>query len=165
MTTTQIDTGKAARRTLKFGSFKELWADVERIAAAEKAGRLRRTGNWSAGQVMGHLATWVNYPYDGYPPELRPPWFIKLILKMQKNKFLRGPMPAGVRIPKIKEGTMGTKDMSLDEGMAQLRRAWDRLLKSPPEIDNPIFGKMTHEEWIAGHLRHAELHLGFLNPD
>ena len=30
---------------------------------------------------------------------------------------------------------------------------------------HPIFGKLTHDEWIAINLRHAELHLGFQVPE
>lgn len=29
---------------------------------------------------------------------------------------------------------------------------------------SPIFGKLSHEQWVNLHLKHAELHLGFLDP-
>ena len=165
MATTQIDTGKVTdRRQLRFETLDQVREDAERIAAAERAGRLRRTGNWTAGQTLGHLAAWINYAYDGYPPDLRPPWFIKLILRFQKNKFLRGPMPAGVRIPRVDGGTKGTEPLSLDEGLSRLRKAVDRLKAAPPAASSPVFGPMTHEEWRSNHLRHAELHLSFLHP-
>lgn len=165
MTATPVQTKTAQRRPLRFESFEQMWAEVQRIAAAERDGRLRRTGNWTPGQTLGHLATWANFPYDGYPPTLRPPWLIKVILKTRKAKYLSGSLPAGVRIPKVDGGTVGTEDMSLDEGVARLQKAWARLLAGPPKIDNPIFGPLTHDEWKAINLRHAELHLGFLHPE
>jgi hypothetical protein len=159
-----IDTGKVAdRRRLRFDTPAQLLADVDRIAASERAGRLRRTGNWTAGQTLGHLATWINYGYDGYP--IKPPWIVKMILRGMKGRFMRGPMPAGKRIPKVEGGTLGVEPRTLDEGLAGFRAAWQRLQKSAPDKPNIIFGPLRHEEWIAMHLRHAELHLGFLHPE
>ncbi len=159
-----IDTSQVKdRRTLYFNTPDEMRADVERIIAADKAGTLRRTGNWTTGQTLGHLAAWVDYSFDGNP--LRPPWFIKLILRMMKKRFLRGPLKAGVRIPKVKGGTLAIEPLSLDEGLARFNKAWDRLRAGPPSIPNILFGPMTHDEWIKGHLRHAELHLSFLHPE
>lgn len=162
---TSLDTGKVTdRRKLRFQSSRELLADAERIAAAERSGRLRRTGNWTAGQAFGHLAAWASYPYDGYPPQLRAPWFIKLIIRLKKKQFLQGQMPSGVRIPKVEGGTAGTEPLPLDDGLLKLRQAWERLDARPPDAPNPIFGRLTHDEWKAINLRHAELHMGFLHP-
>lgn len=162
----KVDTAKVTdRRELRFQNPRELRAELERVVAAERAGTLRRCGNWTTGQVFGHLAAFIEYPYDGYPPELaNPPWFVKLIMRFMKRSFLRGPLPAGRRIPGTKDGTTGCEPCSTDAGYARLLRAWDRLEKGPPTRPNVIFGKMTHAEWIQGHLRHAELHLGFLLP-
>jgi hypothetical protein len=113
---------------------------------------------------LGHLAAWTSYSYDGYPPQLKAPWFIKVILKMMKNKFLRGPLPVGRKIPGIEGGTMATEVISTDEGTARLKKAWERLRKSPPTKPNIIFGPMTHGEWMKLHMRHAELHLSFFVP-
>lgn len=152
------------RRTLSFASLDDLAAEARRIADADRAGTLRRAGNWSAGRTFGHIATWIDFALDGYPPDLRPPWLIKVILRTQKKKFLRGPLPSGVRIPKIKEGTLGTQDLPTEEGLARVLRSCTRLASTAPTVNNPIFGQLTHQEWIAGNLRHAEHHLGFLHP-
>lgn len=141
-----------------------MWAEVERIAVAEKAGTLRTTGNWTAGQVLNHCAIWVGYTVNGFPPELRPPWFVKIIGKMMKNRYLKGGLPKGARIPKIPGGTMGIDDMEFDAAKAKLRSAWDRLLVAKTTHPSPLFGPLAREDWIKGHLRHSELHLGFLHP-
>ena len=73
-----VDTAKVAgRRTLRFESIDQMTAEVDRLVEAERAGRLRRVGNWTLGQTLGHLATWTEYAYTGAP--LKPPFFIRWI--------------------------------------------------------------------------------------
>ena len=55
--------------------------------------------------------------------------------------------------------------MTTEAGLARLRRAMERLKAEAPSKPQAIFGPMTHEEWVALHLRHAEMHLGFLVPE
>ncbi|HEY3241947.1 MAG TPA: DUF1569 domain-containing protein [Phycisphaerae bacterium] len=158
-----IDTAQAERRRLRFGSIDELLAEVDRIAAADTAGTLRRTGNWTAGQTFGHLATWICYGYEGYP--MRVPWFIRPFIRRKLGSYLREGMPAGVRIPRTEAGTYGTDVLSTQEGARRLRDALTRLKKREPcPHDSPAFGAMSYDERIALNLRHAELHLGFLHP-
>ncbi|RIK68534.1 MAG: hypothetical protein DCC65_02765 [Planctomycetota bacterium] len=158
-----IDTSKVTdRRRLHFDNPRQLHSDVDRIVASERTGTLRRTGNWTTGQILGHLAAWIDYAYDGYP--VKPPWFIKFILRFAKKRFLRGPLKVGVKIPKVPDGTYATEPLSVDEGLARFNRAWARLQDRPPTAPNILFGPLTHEEWIQLNLRHAELHLGFLHP-
>jgi hypothetical protein len=52
--------------------------------------------------------------------------------------------------------------MTCEAGLERLRHAMDRLKVEAPTTPHAIFGPMTHGEWIAMHLRHSELHLGFL---
>lgn len=152
------------RRSLRFNSITELQADIDRVVAAGKAGKLRCTGNWTAGQAMGHIAAWINYSYDGYPMG-PPPWVIRVILGFLKKKYLRQGMPAGVEIPKVKGGTFATEPLSTEEGAARLRKAVARLASGEPaKFPSPAWGEMPAEERIALNLRHAELHLSFLHP-
>lgn len=160
-----IDTKHVQRRNLRFGSLAEVIAEAERIAAADRAGNLTRLGNWTPGQILSHLAAWASYPYDGYPSELgKPPWIIKVILKLKKKQFLNGSLPQGVRIPKTKHGTFGMDDVTTDEGLARLKKALNRLDAAPPSTPNVIFGPISHDEWRRLNMRHAELHMGFLKP-
>src|SRR5437763_3211201 len=95
-----VDTAKVAgRRTLRFDSIDQAMAEVDRLAEAERAGRLRRLGNWTLGQTLGHLATWTEYAFTGTP--LKPPFFIRWIIRLRKRSFLHGPMRTGVRIPGV----------------------------------------------------------------
>lgn len=160
-----IDTAKVqGRRALRFNSIEEMHAEVDRLTQAELAGTLTARGNWTLGQVLNHLGAWVNFPFDGYPPSINPPWIIRFIMKFQKKKYLREGLPAGVRIPNIQNGTEAIEVVPLDAGLNTFRAAWKRLAAQCPTRPNPLFGPISHEEWIAGNLRHAELHLSFFNP-
>lgn len=162
-----VDTGRIKdRRVLRFADSAAMWADIDRLVGSERAGTLRRTGNWTLGQCLGHLARWAELPYDGYPPELKPPWWLKLPMRMFKNKVLgqNSIMQAGIRIPGVPGGTVGTEPMETDAAIARLRKAWARLEAAHPGIPNPLFGELTHEQWIRLNLGHAELHLSFFHP-
>jgi hypothetical protein len=158
-----VDTGKIGdRRTLRFESIDKALAEVDRLVEAERAGRLRPRGNWTLGQALGHLATWVEFSYTGAP--LRPPFFIRWVLKLRKRKFLRDGMRAGVKIPGVPGGTLATDPVPLDEAQIRLRQLLTRLQNEPPTAPHVALGLLTQEEWIALHLRHAELHLSFFAP-
>src|SRR5215469_3200394 len=116
-----VDTAKAAgRRTLRFESIDQVMAEVDRLAEAERAGRLRRLGNWTLGQTLGHLATWAEYSYTGAP--LKVPFFIRWYLRLRKRKVLYGPMRAGVKIPGVEGGTLATDPLLLEESLGRMRR-------------------------------------------
>src|SRR5262245_20550115 len=159
-----VDTGKVAdRRQLRFESIDRVLAEVDRLVAAERAGRLKRLGNWTLGQTFNHLATWAEYAYTPMP--LKPPFFVRWFLRLRKRKFLYGPMRAGVRIPGVAGGTLATEPASLDDGLTRFRRVLERLKVEPPTVPSPVFGMLTHDETIALNLRHAELHLGYHVPE
>lgn len=160
----KIDTARAPRRGLRFRTADDMWAEIDRIVAAERDGVLRRTGNWTVGQTLAHLAAWVDYAYDGYPPQLQVPWPVRLWLRVRKRRFLYAPMPAAVRIPNVPGGTTGAAPCETAEGLERLRRSWARLAAPPPR-PSPLFGRLRLDEWRQLQLRHAELHLGFLHDD
>ena len=153
------------RRTLRFESLEELQAELTRVEAADRAGRLRTTGNWTAGQILAHVAAWIEYGYDGYPME--PPllpirWTLRLMLPM----MLRQGLKQGVRIPGIEGGTTGADPMETTAAIDRLRTAIGRLSRGEPgRFHSPAFGVMSDEDRIRLTLRHAELHLGFLATD
>jgi hypothetical protein len=159
-----LDTAKVQdRRKLQYASIDALLADVDKLVAAEKAGKLRRSGNWTVGQAFNHLGTWINYGYEGFP--MRVPWFIRMLIKTKLKKYLTAGMDAGVRIPKSPDGTYATDVMGVDEGAKKLRDALARLKKGEPaKFDSPAFGKMSQENRVKLNLRHAELHLSFFHP-
>ncbi|MCK6478151.1 MAG: DUF1569 domain-containing protein [Phycisphaerales bacterium] len=152
-------------RRLTFRSIDDVRRELDLLEEAFAAGTLRSSGNWTAGQNISHLAAFIEYGFDGYPPELtKTPWIIRVILKRMKNRFLYHRMKRGVYIPRVKGGTVGADDAPFDVAAGRLRAGLDRLEASVPTASNPIFGPMTHDEWKSLQLRHCELHLGYLHP-
>jgi hypothetical protein len=158
----QRNTKKANRRKLWFHSCEELIQELAKIEQAEREGKLVTVGNWTPGQVFSHIASWIEYGWSGYPIGA-PPWFIKWILVWMGRRHIKHGMPAGVKIPGIKEGTVGQDMATFADGLSRLRHAIARLdSREPIQFDSPAFGPMSHEDRIQLNLRHAELHLGYL---
>jgi hypothetical protein len=157
-----IQTRRVRPRELTFTTLGEALAEAERLAACERAGTLQRLGNWSTGQIFGHLAWWIDESFDG--TGFHPPWWLRLIGPLLKRRMTDHRAKPGFRLPGTANGTLGTEDMPLDEGLARLRRAVTRLQASAPTVRDPALGWLTHDEWTRLHLRHFELHLGFLVP-
>jgi Protein of unknown function (DUF1569) len=151
------------RRDLHFQTLDQITADACQLAKSEKLGKLHQSGNWTLGQTCNHLATWIDYSYDGIP--LKIPWFLRLILRPMKNRMLNKPMRSGGKIPGVPNGTLATDSLSTDEGLAKLTQSCQRLTNNCPLDPHPIFGSMSHDQWKKITLRHAELHLSFLRAD
>jgi hypothetical protein len=152
------------RRDLHFVSLDQIVSDAEILAIAQKTGKLHEIGNWTLGQICGHLAAWMDYSFDGAPIKM-PPWPIRMVMRVMKNRIIYKPMRPGAKIPGVPGGTAGTEVMPTEEGLERLRKAVARLQSSTPAAPHPIFGPLTHEEWKQLTLRHSELHLSFLRAD
>ena len=155
---------KPVRRRLRFESIEDAIAEAERLVAADRAGRLDRAGNWRLGQALGHLATWANFAFDGYPATVRAPLPVRLLARLMRTTILNKGMMPGVRVGKVPEGTLGVEPLDADEGLRRFRAATERLRSTAPTTPNPVFGPLTHAQWIQLNLRHAELHLSFQCP-
>lgn len=156
-----INTRKAARRNLRFETVEALLSDIDQIEAAAVNGTLGVTGNWTPGQVLSHLAAWIEYGYDGFPIA-PPPAPIRWILRWMLPGTLRNGMRPGVRIPGVKLGTTGADDVPLADGLRRYRTAISRLTSEPAIYPSPAFGPLSETDRVALQLRHAELHLSFL---
>jgi len=155
-----VDTSKAVRRTLRFETLDQALAEAARLAALQKSGAAQYAGNWDAAQILNHVGAWAEYAY--VPNPVRAPWFVKLLVKPMKNKFLNQGLPAGRLIPKIPGGTTHIEKMPIDQALERFQKSFTRLKTDPPTQPSPVFGRMTHEEAIKLNLRHAELHMSFV---
>ncbi|HEX8913829.1 MAG TPA: DUF1569 domain-containing protein [Humisphaera sp.] len=153
-----------ARRKLRFESIDDALAEVDRLATAERDGRLTKVGNWSLGQALNHMATWAEFAFDGYPSNVRPPWVLRTLLTTFRGLILNRGMTTGVKIPGIEGGTLGIEPIPTEQALPRFRAAMDRLRTETPPNANPLFGRLTREQWVKLNLRHAELHLGFQVP-
>jgi hypothetical protein len=139
------------RRKLHFATVDEVMADVDKFHQAEQRGTLGSCGNWTLGQSLNHLATWVDYSYQGVPIKI--PTFVRWLARPIKKRFLTRPMKPGSKIPNVPGGTLGIEVVPTAMGLAHLRETFTQLGKAPPMIPHALFGPMTHDEWIARHLR------------
>ena len=164
MTKTAINTRKVPRRELSFHCTGCLKEELARIEAAHRAGTLRQTGFWTPGENLDHVAKVWELSLDGFPPEARVPFFIRIVARLMKGRMTSGKtLPSGFKIPKGGEYMLPRAGCSLDEGLDRLRKLLERLDRGEQmTVPSPAFGPMTHDEWMRLHLAHAQLHLGFI---
>lgn len=158
-----VDTKSCKHRPLRFENIGDCIDEVQRIIEMNQKGTLRSSGNWTPGQIFNHLASWINYAYEGFPVR-RPPFFIRWILRWRLRAMLRSAMPRGVWIPGVDGGTCGMEAIDCSVASAKYLKALQRLQSNEDApYDSPAFGKMSHNDRIQLNLRHAELHLGYLH--
>ena len=150
------------RRPLRFDSIDQVLADVDALADAEAKEELQRLGAWTLGQTLNHLAAWVDFAYEGYPFQV--PALFRLLARPMKKRVLTKPLKPGMKLPKTPGGTLATEIVPTAEALPRFRQSFGRLASEAPTEPHPIFGRLTHDEWIQMHLRHAELHLSFQSP-
>jgi hypothetical protein len=152
---------KQNRRKLRFESTQQIVVEVERLIALEQTGRLRRLGNWSLQQMLGHLTAAIDNAYDPLP--LRPPpWPMRILGRMLKGIILNASLVPGVKGVRTDGKPFWIETRDLDDAADRYRAALARLDREIPRGRHPFFGSLSHRQWIKFHLRHAELHLGFL---
>lgn len=155
-----IDTTKVEnRRELRFESLDALAAEAQALAEGEQLGKLVARGNWSLGQAINHVAVWIELAYADHVP-VKVSWFQRLLAPFAR-KLLNESIDPGYRYKGTPGGTLGTEPAETGPALARLHRAIDRLKVEPPQTRDPVFGRLTHEQWIALQLRHGELHFSF----
>ncbi len=158
-TTSPIDTKKAQRRPLRFNSLAEMKAEIDRLAA----GNVRTTGNWTLAQAIDHLATVIEGSLDGIPAKA--PWFVRMLSPLFRNHALHKGIDPGIELTGRMRAILPRDDVTLADATARMNRIFARLNEGEKMLEpSPVFGRMTHDDWINLHLRHAELHLSFMHP-
>ncbi len=151
------DTKTAKRREVTYKTLEEIEREVERIANEQTT----VTGNWSEGQILQHLARTFQMSFEGATFKL--PLFIRIMAGFMKNKWLKGPMPAGFQLP-ADNPLRPNNRVSREEGAREMQQIFARLARGEKMTQrSPAFGKMTHEDWIRLHLIHCGLHLSFIH--
>jgi hypothetical protein len=155
-----VDTKNAVgRRKLRFTSLDEVVADAEKLVSSPDT---RMLGNWPLGRLLTHLANGIDRSIDG--STIKAPWIVRLIGPFFKGRVLRNGMSAGTKLPKQAEASLYPPVDSPREALEKLKAAVRRVRNEKMMARHPVFGKLTPEEWLQLHLRHAELHLSFASP-
>jgi hypothetical protein len=129
-------------------------------------------GRWDLGQVCGHLANWLTYPIDGYPPAPLPiRWLLAVMRatmgKRQLQKILdegfrdgSPTMPASVPKPH-RPGEKAREQEAVERLCSAVRRMQDHKGAFVP---SPLFGSLDRDTQLRLQLRHCNHHLRFLIP-
>lgn len=159
-----VDTRTATRRVLSLETLAALSAELNRLEAAHRAGTLRSTGNWTPGENLDHLARAMRPSFDGFDFTVAVP--IRLVGSLfMKRRFLREGFPRGFKMgPKMSAAFGPRPGVPFEEGLLALREQLSRIDRGERMTHaSPGLGALTHDEWVRLHLRHAELHLAYLN--
>jgi hypothetical protein len=154
-----------SRRAVCLHSIDEFVAEMERIANAYHSGRIRTTGNWTAAQILEHLAKLIEYSYDGFP--FRVSWPIRAVSHVAKwlawKRFIQWSFQPGCRLPDYARALLPSPNAEFDAAADRLRAVLARIQSGEPMLQpSPFEGRLTHEQFVFVHLRHAELHLSYI---
>lgn len=165
-TTTPVNARTAPRRDVYYKSIDELAADLDRIEAAIGAGTIASTGNWTPGQNMQHVGLLIKGSYEGMPFSMPAPVrFLARLLLMNKVRRQEKPPPAGmIKLPKSATFLQPDPAVIDREGLEFLRAQLERIRAGERMTHpSPLLGKMTHDDWVSLHRKHASLHLSFID--
>ena len=147
------------RRTLQFESIQELVDDVLRL----DGGVVRASGNWSAAQIVQHVAKLINFSIDGFPAKA--PLMLRIVGRLIRNRSLNKTLPAGLKFPSTFTFLVPDDDITWDEAVTFLRESVGRLQHDRMGAPSPVLGPLSHEEWERLHCRHAEMHFSFMHGE
>jgi hypothetical protein len=126
---------------------------------------VRLLGNWSPAQVLWHLGKFLELSIDGFPFCYRrgPQWLLWLLQLVAWRWLIMLAFRPGFTNPREAAALVPDPSISLTFAAAYLRQQIARI-RSGEQMTQAcsVEGPYSHEEWVYIHLRHAELHLGFL---
>lgn len=153
------------RRTLKFNSFTEVYADLDNLASRGYS----KTGKWDLSQICEHLSDWASFPLGGFP---KSPWFLRAaigLLRITRGKAMFAKFTQEQRMPTNQPTiptTVHNSNSNENASIEKLKAALDRIEKhSGPIHPSPLFGEMTKPELVQLQLAHCAHHLSFLVPN
>ena len=155
---------ESGRRKLRFNDLQEVVRDVEAL----RSGGYRRVGRWDLSQACGHLAAWMTYPVDGYPPV---PFFLRPLLFLLKRTVVPGKLRRALETGEVGAGsptlpaTVPSPGGDEAEAVERLRRAVERFeAHQGPYRPSSLFGDLDRETCRRLQLVHCAHHLGYLLP-
>lgn len=155
MTASQPTSGHCRRH---FDNFDQVLAEVHALNSQPT----RQLGNWSLGQICQHLGIGMRECVEG-DKIFKVPLWLRIVGPWVRPRILKRGLPRGFQIPRGGERLI-PPPVAFEVGLATLESGLAALKSSDRRAAHPVFGQMNVAEWDQFHLRHAELHLGFLVP-
>jgi len=149
-------------RDLKFASLDEVLAAAEAIDPATAT----TLGNWSAAQIVEHVARFMTASREGFPADMKPPLFVRLPIMAVRSLVVSRTPPRGVKLPQqMVDAFIPPADFPWDKAIAHLRAEVEAINSGERfTAPSPLFGKLSHEQWVKLHCRHASMHFGYIIP-
>ncbi len=157
-----VNTRRCRRRLVSYATFEDLRRELDAIEAAHAKGALVALGNHTPGAILAHVALGMRSSFEGFPT--RAPLWIRVLGPLVKHRVLSRPFVPGFKLSRNVDAKVWDSSVTFEDGMMQLRKQLERVSApgARPTAPHPFFGPLTPDEWRAYQLRHAELHLSFL---
>lgn len=151
--------------TLRQLTFNHLDDILNDVIALSEAANIKVGGQWTAAQNIDHIRRTMILAREG--TDVKAPFFLRFLGRFLKGGVGKKAIPSGFKIPPQLAAVFApSADITLQDAVEKFKTEI-ALIKVPGSMNkpSPVFGKMTHQRWEQLHLRHAELHLGFLAPE
>ena len=154
-----------ARRDLTFADFDDVIGDANALLRTGST----RVGRWDLAQTCGHLAEWLHYPVDGFPPMPAPARLLMALLRntvgprlLRKTLSTQALPSRSPTIPQSVPAEGGDARAAVD----RLAEAIERFRRHEgPYRPSPLFGAMDRATTTRLQLIHCAHHLGHLIPN
>ena len=162
-----VDTRRVRnRRTLRLDTLDDLAAEVGRITSAAASGKVRCLGNWSPAQVLWHIGKLIELSIDGFSFRYQrgPAWTLRLLRRLSWRLLIALAFRPGFQNPPYAAVLEPNPALTLEDAAAYLMKQIGRIRAGERMTQCcSVDGGYSHEQWLYIHLRHAELHLSFLD--
>lgn len=148
------------RRELYFNSMGDILDDVEYLAAGDPP---RSAGNWTSAQIVQHVATVIDCSIEGFPA-VRATLPVRIICRLLRKRILTTPMKPGLNLPRRFAFLLPESRSTWDEAVDRFRMVLTKLDTQRMTHRSPVLGRVSHEQWVQLHCRHAEMHFSFMHP-
>ena len=121
-------------------------------------------GQWDLARTCWHLAYFVEGSLDGFSPNDRALWIIRVLFGRRLLKQILDDIPfkPGIKIPDRFRPPTG---LDQTEQVTRLQNLLTRLKEPNAAVHpSPFFGPITHSQWQKLHRRHCAHHFSFLSP-
>lgn len=151
-------TKPAKARELKFSTLDDILAEAKRIAAQPD---VASRGTWTAAQNIWHVGRFIKAGVEGYPAKV--PLFLKLLGPLMKKQFTTKGFNPGIKLPKqAADHMVAPVETTIQQAMDMLETSVQGAKEKGFLPKNPMMGKMTPQQWVDLHCRHAEMHFGMI---
>ena len=147
-------------RRLRFDTIDAAIEEIDRLHGCGCA----CLGTWDLAKTCDHLTATMRMSLDGFPPDTRPVWPLRLFgpTLVKWTVLGLGRMPRGVPLP---HPALDTSDPRAEQTAISHCVATLREVRDAKEFHrNPVMGSLSPDQWRRFHLIHAAHHLGLLIP-